>query len=419
MKQQIIMHKKTASGYDEIYPDTSIDNILTNQTIADNIGVSDIDAQTVLESVSATDKMISGYGTTSGTASAYVVNLVGKETMTPVDGMMIKVKFHVDSNEEPTINVNGSGAKNIFTENGLKVLGTIKTGAWVLLIKSDALDGWVLQGLCKRNKMYTEIITSSQSWTPPDGVKMVTVRLFGGGGGGGGGYTLSGGAGGGGGEMAAQTLQVVPLTVYPITIGAGGKGGTERNDGSAGGVTSFGTLLSANGGSGGVGRRSGSGSSQYNSADGGSGGSGGGAGGGNGGDGSGGSGSYGGNGGSNGNNGSNGIAVDGGEGKGGSKSTHHNAYGAGGGGGYGGNGGDADSVASYSWAGAGGGGGGGGGYGTAGNGGGGGMGGCDGGNGGIGAGGGGGGGSAYTDASGGTGGKGGNGVCIITYWKYE
>ena len=145
MKQQIIMHKKTASGYDEIYPDTSIDNILTNQTIADNVGVSDIDGQTVLESVSATDKMISGYGTTSGTASAYVVNLVGKETMTPVDGMMIKVKFHVDSNEEPTINVNGSGAKNIFTENGLKVLGTIKTGAWVYFEHKNVIDKiWAL-----------------------------------------------------------------------------------------------------------------------------------------------------------------------------------------------------------------------------------------------------------------------------------
>ena len=235
MKQQIIMHKKTASGYDEIYPDTSIDNILTNQTIANNMGISDIDGQTVLESVSATDKMISGYGTTSGTASAYTVNLVGKETMTPVDGMMIKVKFHVDSNEEPTINVNGSGAKNIFTENGLKVLGTIKTGAWVLLIKSDALDGWVLQGLCKRNKMYTEIITTSQSWTPPDGVKMVTVRLFGG--------------GGGGGHMTVASFAVNKIP-YAITIGAGGRGASYGNGGT-GGTTSFGDLATANGGEGG------------------------------------------------------------------------------------------------------------------------------------------------------------------------
>ena len=252
MKQQIIMHKKTASGYDEIYPDTSIDNILTNQTIANNVGVSDIDGQTVLESVSATDKMISGYGTTSGTASAYVVNLVGKETMTPVDGMMIKVKFHVDSNEEPTINVNGSGAKNIFTENGLKVLGTIKAGAWVLLMKSDALDGWVLQGWCKRNKMYTEIITSSQSWTPPDGVKMVTVRLFGGGGGGAG-DGPGGGGGGGGGNVATKTIAVIPGTIYPITVGAGGSGGASRYaNGNNGGASSFGTLVSANGGNGGT-----------------------------------------------------------------------------------------------------------------------------------------------------------------------
>ena len=242
MKQQIIMHKKTASGYDEIYPDTSIDNILTNQTIADNVGVSDIDAQTVLESVSATDKMISGYGTTSGTASAYTVNLVGKETMTPVDGMMIKVKFHVDSNEEPTINVNGSGAKNIFTENGLKVLGTIKTGAWVLLMKSDALDGWVLQGWCKRRKMYTEIINQTTTWTPPEGTDEITVRLFGGGGGGGHGNSSYGGGGGGGGYMAVQNFKNISLKPYLVTIGAGG------GYGGNGGTTSFDSLLSANGG---------------------------------------------------------------------------------------------------------------------------------------------------------------------------
>ena len=243
MKQQIIMHKKTASGYDEIYPDTSIDNILTHRTIADNVGVSDIDGQTVLESISATDKMISGYGTTSGTASAYVVNLVGKESMTPVDGMMIKVKFHVDSNEEPTINVNGSGAKNIFTENGLKVLGTIKTGAWVLLMKSDSLDGWVLQGWCKRRKMYTEIITQTTTWTPPEGTDEITVRLFGGGGGGGHGNSSYGGGGGGGGYMAVQNFKNIPLKPYLVTIGAGGD--YQGN----GGTTSFDSLLSANGGS--------------------------------------------------------------------------------------------------------------------------------------------------------------------------
>lgn len=259
MKQQIIMHKKTASGYDEIYPDTSIDNILTNQTIANNMGVSDIDGQTVLESVSATDKMISGYGITSGTASAYTVNLVGKETMTPVDGMMIKVKFHVDSNEEPTINVNGSGAKNIFTENGLKVLGKIRAGAWVILMKSDALDGWVLQGWCKRRRLFTEIFTTSTTWTPPDDVTSVDVMLFGAGGGGEDGYYYSGsvqyesGGGGGGGFYNRSIVTLKSRASIPITVGVGGRG--------YGGTTSFGTYLSAQGGSPGAGCSGGSGGS--------------------------------------------------------------------------------------------------------------------------------------------------------------
>ncbi len=472
MKQQIIMHKKTASGYDEIYPDTSADNILTTQTVANNAGVDNIDAQTVLESISATDKMISGYGTTSGTASAYTVNLVGKENMTPVDGMMIKVKFHENSNEEPTIDVNGLGAKSIFTENGLKVLGMIKAGAWCILMYSLALDGWVIAGWCKRKKLYTEIITSSQSWTPPEDVKQVTLRLFGGGGSGGGRYgsTYSGG-GGGGGHMTLQTVSVLH-TPYQITIGAGGLG--DFGLGNAGGTTSFGTLAVALGGEGG---------GSYEEASGGNGGSGGGGvgsggdatyggGGGSGSTGNGGNGgtygggggtsnglagvggTYGGNGGSSTKKGSNGtdttniIGLDfTGQGLGGtSLRSGGGGYGgnggegvvscSGGGGGYGGNGGDAHFNGN---AGAGGGGyggnggdggemeytaggaGGGGGYGLNGNGGIGAKGdGVDGGNGGVAAGG--GGGSCYTTtshASHGKGGNGGNGVCIITYWKWE
>lgn len=413
MKQQIIMHKKTASGYDEVYPDTSIDNILTNQTIADNVGVSDIDGQTVLESVSATDKMISGYGTTSGTASAYVVNLVGKETMTPVDGMMIKVKFHVDSNEEPTINVNGSGAKNIFTENGLKVLGTIKTGAWVILMKSDSLDGWVMQGWCKRRKMHTEIITQTTTWTPPDGTVEITVRLFGGGGGGGKGgnaydgyYYGAGGGGGGGGYMKAQNVAVTPGQAYPITIGAGGT--ASRN----GGATSFGTLLSANGGShGSAASTNGNGYYLYG-GDGGNGDSGGGGGGGNsssGRGGAGGTGIHGGNGGSGGGstyskggNGSAGVSVaDIGNGSGGTGGTG-NQYGGGGGGGGGGYGGAGSNGSNSNYgSGYGGGGGGYGNYGKGGNGG------SGGGN------------STGSAESGSSGGSGTSGICIITYWKYE
>lgn len=276
MKQQIIMHRKTASGYDENYPDTSVDNILTNQTIADNVGVSDIDAQTVLESVSATDKMISGYGTTSGTASAYMVNLVGKESMTPVDGMMIKVKFHIDSNEEPTINVNGSGAKNIFTENGLKVLFHIGANVWVILMYSSALNGWIIQGWAKRGVFHTEIITENMTWTVPEVDGTVKVRLFGGGAGGSGGKTggvsitmYYTGEGGGGGHMAVRDLSLKYGDKIPITIGKGGTAGVNTSEasssriGGTGGTTSFGTYLSVQGGSGVNGGTGGGGGTVY------------------------------------------------------------------------------------------------------------------------------------------------------------
>lgn len=85
-------------------------------------------------------------------------------------------------------------------------------------------------------EMKTEIFTQSGTWTCPSGVEKVFVRLFGGGGGG------NQYGGGGGAYMAYSEFDVTSGNAYPITIGAGGAA-----DG-VGGITSFGTLLSANGG---------------------------------------------------------------------------------------------------------------------------------------------------------------------------
>lgn len=80
-----------------------------------------------------------------------------------------------------------------------------------------------------------EEITTSGTWTVPEGVTEIEVRLFGGGGGG-------ATSGGGGGYMAYAKMTVTPGTQYAITIGAGGAADT------AGGATSFGTSLTAQGG---------------------------------------------------------------------------------------------------------------------------------------------------------------------------
>lgn len=60
---------------------------------------------------------ITGYGTTAGTSTAYTVTLSPIPTGY-VTGMRITVKFHVASGSNPTINVNGLGAKSIKKPNG-------------------------------------------------------------------------------------------------------------------------------------------------------------------------------------------------------------------------------------------------------------------------------------------------------------
>lgn len=80
------------------------------------------------------------------------------------------------------------------------------------------------------------VFTASGSWTCPTGVTTVYALVVGGGGAGFTGltYVLSNvsGAGGGGGGVLYQALTVVPGTVYPVTVGAGGAAsGIPQNNG--------------------------------------------------------------------------------------------------------------------------------------------------------------------------------------------
>lgn len=104
--------------------------------------------------------------------------------------------------------------------------------------------------------------TTSGVWKCPDGVTSVQVEAWGGGGGGAGAGSsanLYSGGGGAGGNYARNTsVTVSPGTQYIITVGAGGVAG--GNSGTAsdittsnGGTSSFGTLLFASGGQGGIG----------------------------------------------------------------------------------------------------------------------------------------------------------------------
>ena len=119
------------------------------------------------------------------------------------------------------------------------------TAKGVSVADSDKLDvyGDKVAAIPDANKkvMKTRIFTQDGTFKVPAGVNKIYYRIFGGGGGG------SRGAGGGG-HMKAGEATVTAGSSYPITIGDGGTG-SYRKGGTAGGVTSIGTLASASGGS--------------------------------------------------------------------------------------------------------------------------------------------------------------------------
>ena len=102
-----------------------------------------------------------------------------------------------------------------------------------------------------------EEITTSGTWTVPNGVYKIHVMCFGGGGSGACNVPDNVGLGGGGGYLAEGDFDVTPGANLTVTIGAGGTKVTSQT-GNNGGATSVtynsATLLSASGGEGGKGR---------------------------------------------------------------------------------------------------------------------------------------------------------------------
>jgi hypothetical protein len=95
------------------------------------------------------------------------------------------------------------------------------------------------------------VINSSQNWTAPVNLAGNTVWITGCAGGGSGAAGSGGGTGGYGGAYCEKSPVIVaPSSTNLVTIGAGGAGVT-NNNGNAGGNTSFGSLLTLRGGSGG------------------------------------------------------------------------------------------------------------------------------------------------------------------------
>jgi hypothetical protein len=89
-------------------------------------------------------------------------------------------------------------------------------------------------------------------WQCPAGVYLAQFAAIGAGGGGGGANTQAA-AGGGSGGMVTSVLAVVPGTLYPVVVGAGGAGGNSApNAGSAGANSTVNGLTGGGGGGGAI-----------------------------------------------------------------------------------------------------------------------------------------------------------------------
>lgn len=125
----------------------------------------------------------------------------------------------------------------------VRLFGGFEDGSGTNVAGSVWFDDVVI-GKPKLNRTMTFTDTTSSNWTCPSGCYEVRVTAVGGGGGGGGGEgsgAHQGGAGGGGGGMGVGWVTVVPGTSYPMSIGAGGSGGTGATPGSAGAQSTFNT----------------------------------------------------------------------------------------------------------------------------------------------------------------------------------
>lgn len=100
-----------------------------------------------------------------------------------------------------------------------------------------------------------QIFTVSGTYTPTSGAKTAVIEIIGAGGGGGGTGTTStntSAVGSGGNSGAAAKKRITNPVTTAITVGIGGAGGVGDNPGSGGGVSAFGSLISAPGGKGGL-----------------------------------------------------------------------------------------------------------------------------------------------------------------------
>ena len=109
------------------------------------------------------DYTMAAIGTTAGTATA--LTLAGDGGFALNDGATIRFKLHIASGANPTINVNGTGAKHLKTADGIS-MPTTPAGAWVVATYSATLGFFVLASSAKAQRYSPLLFEALLGYSP-------------------------------------------------------------------------------------------------------------------------------------------------------------------------------------------------------------------------------------------------------------
>lgn len=196
-------------------------------------------------------------GTSTGTNAKAITVTEGFHT--PTIGQMFTFLVNSTTTGAVTLNVNSTGAFNVLRLSGNTLTGgelSLNAPAHVIF---DGAQFRLLSQQYQGGLINVRYFTTpgAVTYTPTTGTAKVRVRVVGGGGGGGGGQACNASqnacarSGGGGGY--AEDFLTSGFAGVTLTVGAAGQGGNAGfNNGTTGGTSSFGSLVSATGGQGGT-----------------------------------------------------------------------------------------------------------------------------------------------------------------------
>ncbi len=122
------------------------------------------------------DYAVAACGVTAGTATALTLDdAFGGFTL--VDGAKVNFRLHVASGANPTLNVNGTGAKPLIDASNMAIATNFPAGAWLSARYSQPFDAYVLSGNAGM-RWVTQLTAgaSAIAVTVPDGY--TTYRLY-------------------------------------------------------------------------------------------------------------------------------------------------------------------------------------------------------------------------------------------------